>query len=47
VKSFAGGLAATAVTDAFGRFQVFSLRSGTYNLVIEERGFEPVEETVH
>src|SRR5437763_11768947 len=23
VKSFAGGLAATAVTDAFGRFQVF------------------------
>ena len=46
VKSFAGGLAATAVTDAFGRFQVFGLGSGSYNLVIEERGFEPVEETV-
>ena len=46
VKSFAGGLPATAVTDSFGRFQVFGLRSGTYNLVIEERGFEPVEETV-
>jgi tetratricopeptide (TPR) repeat protein len=46
VKSFAGGLAAMALTDGFGRFQVFGLRSGSYILVIEERGFEPFEETV-
>lgn len=46
LKVFAGATVATTFTRSNGDFEFNRLRSGTYILVVEEQGYEPIRENV-
>ncbi len=46
LRRFAGDLVGTVFTRANGEFEFATLPSGTYYLIVEESGFEPVREVV-
>lgn len=46
IRSLTGGAFTSVLTDWSGRFHVQGLNPGTYEIVVEEAGYEPTQETV-
>jgi tetratricopeptide (TPR) repeat protein len=47
VRSLPGGSFASVLADSSGRFQLRSLASGTYEVSVQEAGYEPTRITLH
>jgi tetratricopeptide (TPR) repeat protein len=47
LKSFTGPTVANVMTNAYGRFIINDLAGGTYNLIIERDGYQPIYQQVN